>query len=244
MYNEISKLTKILNSELTIERIYAGKSWLMAKLSDGSCGICANYLENTPEDISFLESLHGKPALEVSELLLSEDPGKAAVGLSAINAYCNQIKNLSTDEIKDIDFYCTDDLFLSNKTVGIIGHMGRTIDHVVGLAKTVYVFEKNPKYDDLPDSEEEILLPQCDIVIISGTTIINHSLDHILECSEGAYHILLGPSVPLFRNFDNIQKSCGYALTNTEGFIQWNEAESGSPLSFCVPYMLYSDNIL
>jgi hypothetical protein len=42
------------------------------------------------------------------------------------------------------------------------------------------------------------LIPQADVVAITGTALTNHTLDHLLElCSPGAYVIMLGDTTPL-----------------------------------------------
>ena len=46
--------------------------------------------------------------------------------------------------------------------------------------------------------EADNLIPQADVVAITGTSLTNHTLDHLLElCSQGAYVILLGDTAPL-----------------------------------------------
>jgi uncharacterized protein (DUF4213/DUF364 family) len=85
---------------------------------------------------------------------------------------------------------------LRGLTVGMIGRMRRTAEGLKA-AKKVYIFELAPKEGDLPASEEDRLLPECDIVIVTGTSIINHTIEHIFELAQGARVILLGPSVPM-----------------------------------------------
>ncbi|RLG59076.1 hypothetical protein DRN86_04820 [Candidatus Geothermarchaeota archaeon] len=42
------------------------------------------------------------------------------------------------------------------------------------------------------------MLPKADVVIISGTTVVNKTVDHLLELSKGARDIaLVGPTTPL-----------------------------------------------
>ncbi|MFQ6118241.1 MAG: Rossmann-like domain-containing protein [Candidatus Bipolaricaulia bacterium] len=53
-----------------------------------------------------------------------------------------------------------------------------------------------------PDWAAELLLPQCDIAIITGTTVINKSIDHLLSLCRGEIAIA-GPTTPLSTVFAN-----------------------------------------
>jgi hypothetical protein len=47
----------------------------------------------------------------------------------------------------------------------------------------------------MPESEEERLLPQCQVAIVSATALLNRTLDAILDYCRGAREIaILGPS--------------------------------------------------
>jgi len=40
-------------------------------------------------------------------------------------------------------------------------------------------------------------LPQCQVVVMSATTLLNHTIDGLLDCCKAAREIaLLGPSTP------------------------------------------------
>ena len=60
------------------------------------------------------------------------------------------------------------------------------------------VFEKRPLPGDLPADEADNLIPSADIVAITGSTFVNHTIDHLLELSRDAQLVMvLGPSTPL-----------------------------------------------
>ena len=47
--------------------------------------------------------------------------------------------------------------------------------------------------------EQSRLLPACDIVILSGTTLINQSLEQLLEwCAKAREIVLVGSSTPMY----------------------------------------------
>ena len=49
-----------------------------------------------------------------------------------------------------------------------------------------------------PDWAEPLLLPGCDVVIISGTTFVNKTIDFVLENTNNARKVAVaGPTTPL-----------------------------------------------
>jgi uncharacterized protein (DUF4213/DUF364 family) len=82
------------------------------------------------------------------------------------------------------------------KNLGIIGHF-HFVNRLKSTTKNCWVFEKEPQGEDLHESKIYEFLPQCDVVAITGQTIINNTLGQIIELSQKAYKIILGPSAPL-----------------------------------------------
>jgi uncharacterized protein (DUF4213/DUF364 family) len=64
----------------------------------------------------------------------------------------------------------------------------------------LFVFDCQERQEcpTLLDSAAPSLLPRCDVVILSATTLLNHTLERLLDCSRGARElVVLGPSSPL-----------------------------------------------
>ncbi len=50
-----------------------------------------------------------------------------------------------------------------------------------------------------PMEDQEKLLPECDVVIISGTTMINQTLEELLDwCQNAREIVLVGSSTPMY----------------------------------------------
>jgi len=81
------------------------------------------------------------------------------------------------------------------KKIAMVGHFPRT-DEIRESAQDLWIIEKMPKLGDFPDTAAEHLIPLADIVAITGATLINKSLQRLLELSRG-YTIVFGPSVPM-----------------------------------------------
>ena len=59
-------------------------------------------------------------------------------------------------------------------------------------------FEKRLQQGDLSESEIENLLPECDEIAISATTLINHTFENILKLYRtDAFKVMLGASTPM-----------------------------------------------
>ena len=65
-------------------------------------------------------------------------------------------------------------------------------------SKKLWVIEKNPKEGDFGEAEADKLIPQADVVAITGTALTNHTMEHLLGlCNSRAFVIALGDTAPL-----------------------------------------------
>jgi uncharacterized protein (DUF4213/DUF364 family) len=137
------------------------------------------------QEVSDLDELAGK---KLAHLILSEDPIEASIGAAAINAQTLPRGNLSSGNIfkKIIKMAGRFD------SIGVVGWFP-FVRHLEG---TVHVFEKRPREGCLPSSEAEIILPGCDLVVITGSAFVNRTLERLLKISNG-FTMVIGPSTPL-----------------------------------------------
>ncbi len=134
-----------------------------------------------------------KDARFLAFLSKSSSQIEAAIGMATINSL------LEVNER-----YCTEtnaaDILLKNgegKKVAIVGHFP-FVPKLRTVAKELWVIEKNPQEGDRPESEAKNLIPQADVVGITGTAFINHSIDRLLLlCNPLAYIVILGGTAPL-----------------------------------------------
>ena len=60
------------------------------------------------------------------------------------------------------------------------------------------MIEREPREGDLPAEAAVEILPESDVVAITGMTLVNHTLPGLLElCRPEALVLVLGPSTPL-----------------------------------------------
>ena len=84
-----------------------------------------------------------------------------------------------------------------DRDVALVGHFP-FIPQLRQSAKQLWVLEKNPALDEFPAEAAADLLPRADLVAITGTTLINGTLEELLGyCQPGSTVMVLGPSTPL-----------------------------------------------
>ncbi|MGA8179510.1 MAG: DUF364 domain-containing protein [Desulfobacterales bacterium] len=145
------------------------------------------------------------PLVNVPGFLLDETPGdlvqmaysesilEAAIGMAAINSL------LEVDLDSCIELNAAELILQKGegKKVVIVGHFP-FISRIREKAKALWVIEKNPRQGDLREKEADRLIPQADVVAITGTSLTNHTIEHLLKlCNTESYIVMLGDTVPL-----------------------------------------------
>jgi len=188
--------------------------------------------------------LTGMPLTEAAGAVKSWNMVEASHGLAAANAFYNTPERVEKMGVYlPIERYYTDGLDLRGKRVCMIGHM-RGPDGLRDQASEVYIIERDPKPGDYPDSACDWILPRCDVVIITGSSITNKTLPHLLELCRDAYTILTGPSVPMCPALLDmgVDRLAGMAITDREALHRRvRENSPGSPYGEGIPFLLKRD---
>ena len=130
---------------------------------------------------------------ELASLLRSERILEASIGMAAFNAL------LRVDESVMIEANAEESILArgSGKRVAIVGHFP-FIERVRTAAAQCWVLELQPAPGDLPADQAAMVLPQADVIALTGTSLLNHTFDDLLAlCRPDAFVLVLGPSVPL-----------------------------------------------
>ena len=118
---------------------------------------------------------------------------EAAIGMATINSFIDIDENFCVERNAG-------DLIIekgNGKNVVIIGHFP-FIPNVRKRAKNLWVIDKNPQTHDFPESEATRLIPQADVLCITGTAFTNHSIDHLLQLRDPkAFVVVLGGTTPM-----------------------------------------------
>jgi len=123
----------------------------------------------------------------------SESPPEAAIGMATINSLI-EIEEQRCAEVNAGDLLASKG---QGQRVAIVGHFP-FVPQLRSVAEELWVIERKPQEGDLPEAEADRLIPQADIVAITGTAFTNHTLEHLLGlCNPKAYVVILGGTTPL-----------------------------------------------
>ena len=191
----LDDLVSKLNTEARVRDIRQGL--FHTGVLTRNCGLAATLprdaLRQEQPSVKEPGSLLGIGALELARMAYSEGILEAAIGMATINSL------LEIDEGRCEDLNAGDLIAEKgkDKRVAIVGHFP-FIPELRKIAKEVWVIEKNPQEDDFTEAETEDLIPQADVVGITGTAFTNHTIEHLLKlCNPEAYIVILGDTAPL-----------------------------------------------
>jgi hypothetical protein len=177
--------------------IRVGLGYTAVALQNGRCGLAFTLHEKEYESCTVVAeagTLAGRKASELISWMKQPDETACAIGLATANALIGFPDGAVESDILDLLPVGSED------AVGMIGYFGPLVDSIKKRARTLHIFERQPIPDlgVLPDTAAGALLPQCQVVIISATTLLNHTIDGLLDSCKAAREIaVLGPSTPL-----------------------------------------------
>lgn len=137
--------------------------------------------------------LVGQNAREIAKMAYSDSLFEATIGMAALNSL------LEVDEASLRDLNARDLLVekCAHKKIAIIGHFP-FVPILKRVARELWVIEQHPQEGDYSEDQAENLIPQADVIGITGMAFSNHTIDYILNLSrKGAFVCILGPTTPL-----------------------------------------------
>lgn len=195
-------LIATIPEDLTVLDCMMGLHWTLVKSESGTgAAMTVNGGQiNNGEYKDFI----GMPLKELAAAVKSWTMLEASPGLAAINSALNTPKQVSA--LTGQDFKVSADSEAANafiqflpdikdKKVAVIGHFPN-LDLLRKVCK-LSVLERMPQEDDYPDPACEYILPEQDVVFITGTAFINKTMPRLLSLAKDSRIILVGPSVPI-----------------------------------------------
>jgi hypothetical protein len=159
------------------------------------CGLASTFRdEGHPHErgVKDLGRLTQKSSWELAHYALSDYAMEASIGMAALNSMIEvEGKNVVEKNASDILLEKG-----AGKNVAIVGHFP-FIPAVRRAARTLWVLEQRQKEGDLPAEKAEEILRQADLIGITGTAFINHTLEDLLRWAKGKCIMLIGPTTPL-----------------------------------------------
>ncbi len=192
--NILDDLLNSLEEDAPIRYVLVGVHWTL--VCSHRCGLASTLTDHTPykrTPVRDVGNLHKKSARDLAEYARSDNPLEASLGVAAINSL------LPVDESKAVEINALHVLSEhgKGKNVALVGHFP-FIPRLHPMVGQLWVIEQRPAEDDHPAEAAADLIPQADVVAITSSALINHTLDDLLAlCRPEALVMMLGPSTPL-----------------------------------------------
>lgn len=201
-------------NKITVDKVILGLGYTGVKLSTGHVGICFTFQNEISPRCCQVHTkagkLAGSMAIELANMARSWDLSESIVGIATVNAL-SSVAIARNQEAYIINKGNVLDFIALEKEdiVVFVGKIGPLIRRIEGNVEKIYVVERDLMRREsgvLPDTACEEILPQANVALLTGTTLVNGTIDRMLELSKGAREIaLVGASAsvipdPLFRH--------------------------------------------
>ncbi|WP_027399114.1 DUF364 domain-containing protein [Anaerovorax odorimutans] len=210
------KIGEELN-EITVERAVFGLFFSGVKLSTGHGGLCFTPVKEMPEAVCCPSSakamplsgkLKGISVLKYIEEIHSDNPLKRTLGIAALNAlstfYWEREKELDYKVVIREDAFEKVDVTKFKKTVviGALVPMLKKLTKENSDYKVLEMDSRTLKGDELehyaPATDASIYVPDADLLVITGVTLLNNTLNDLLKIAKkGAEIIVTGPTASM-----------------------------------------------
>ena len=214
---------------LIVTDVVMGVYMTAIRLSDGSCGVASTDIDCHPpcskQDRDFGDFTPTKIiGQKVIHLLESDKALKAldTLKVSALNAISHKLIMESgyriIDDTDPVDLIDLTPL----KTITLVGGFHSYIQRIEGTGNRLYVLEldenalrREQKKYYVPANEYKRILPQSDIIIITGLTLVNNTIDGLIDSiMPHSLVVVAGPSSSLLPDvlFENKVNIIGATL--------------------------------
>ena len=183
-----------IQADAPVRSVLVGAHWTV--VCSRSCGLASTLTGDQPHGeakVRDVGRLHLKSARELAEYARSAHPLETSIGIAAINSL------LEVEEKNAVEMDAGE--FLLNrgqgKQIAIVGHFP-FIPKLRPVARELWVIEQHPVEGEYPAGAALELIPRAEVVALTGSALLNHSLDGLLDlCRPEALVLVLGPSTPL-----------------------------------------------
>jgi uncharacterized protein (DUF4213/DUF364 family) len=196
--NTTDVLLGSLQADAPVRQVLVGAFWTAVALNTDPprCGLASTLRPDAhpgSPPVPHTGQLLERSGRELAELLRSSSSLEASIGMAAFNALLN------VDEGNCTEVNAREVILKrgAGRRVAIVGHFP-FVERVQKAAAECWVLELHPRPGDLPAGRAAEVMPQADVVALTGTSLINHTFDDLIGlCRPDAFVILLGGSAPL-----------------------------------------------
>ena len=179
-------ISDVRDKDTGVRDVHVGYAWI--GVLSGNCGVAKNLGALQGYNVRDLGKLTEKTAIELAEYAKSWNMIEAGVGFAAINSLIKP----RGKELNMLEFLLEN---ADGKKIAMVGHFPK-VNELWKRADELWVIEKQPQKGDFIDTASEYFIPKADIAVITSSSVINKSIERLLELSQGLT-ILIGPSTPM-----------------------------------------------
>ncbi len=179
---------------IPVKQVVIGVHWTL--VCSKYCGLASTMVnqeqhgQSRVRDVGFLEE---KTAQELAQLIFSSNLLEASIGIAAVNS----LIEVDNEQLVQVNASEVIERNSAGKNLVVVGHFP-FVERMKGIAKNCWVIEKRLFGDDFPEESACEYIPKADVVAITGTSLINHTIESLLSlCPANALVMILGPSTPL-----------------------------------------------
>ena len=189
-----SLLSQLPTEPVGVKNVIIGVHWTL--VTSKYSGLASTIVTDGPHGgpgIRDVGSLHQKSAQELAQWVLSDNLLEASLGLAAINSL------IDIDESRMVQINAAEVIAreCKNKNLVIVGHFP-FVNRMKTIAQNCWIIEKRPFEGDFPEEASREYIPKADVIAITGTAFINHTMEELLSlCRPDSLVMVLGPSTPL-----------------------------------------------
>lgn len=211
-------------NDITVERAVFGLFFSGIKLSTGQGGLCFTPVKGMPEAVCCPSSakamplsgrLKGRPVTEYLDDIFCGNILRRTLGIAALNALSlavqEQDRNSGYELLSGVDAFDELDVTRYKKTI-VVGALVPMLKKLIAANADFHVLEQDPrtlKERELPyyapANQAYRYVPDADLLVITGVTILNDTLPGLLAMAKpGAEILITGPTAsmvpePFFR---------------------------------------------
>lgn len=232
--------------EFQVKEVMVGLGYVGVMLQEGGMGVAAvlrNELRPGCATIGAAGTLAGSCASELLDLIVQgSNPLEKALGLATANALlCPDAEGEDHDSIALMKLS-------SGDRVAMVGYFGPLVKRIQKTGAELRIIEKDSqRIEDIPDRiERDKILAGCNVAIITATSILNGTIEEILNGLGSARHVtILGPSTPLCETafvHTPVTHLGGSAIRDPRKIMQVISEGGGTP--HMRPYLRFIDRII
>lgn len=181
-----------------IKDLYVGLELLAVELDGGEIGIAYVLRQEMPCGCGAPWQAGRAAGMRARDLAAAMLEGANPLHAAAGVAVCNAVADYDALASRVSDATGAFDV-RPGDTVGMVGNIGPVARQLRPRARRLIIFDKGQPEGAYPEAEQERLLPECDLVVVTGSTLLNGTFDQVLARCRGAREVVLtGGTTPLY----------------------------------------------